>query len=1011
MSATRASISAISLHAFDDENVSISHLLKVLKPIESLDAAIMAKATAWAKNVRAGGVGHGIEAFLHTYGLDTREGIALMCLAEALLRIPDAETANRLIYDTFEGKEWRDPIQGNESWIISASSWGLLLTGKVVDFGHDAASGITRVLRGLTAKMGDPIIRQALKQAMRLIGAQFVLGETIAEGLEHAKPWARKGVRFSYDMLGEGARTDAQAQAYVQSYHAAIALIGASTKDMPLFAAPSISVKLSALHARYSLSQHERVFSELLPRLKTILLLAKQHNMTVSIDAEEANRLDMELMVFAEILADPDLAGWNGIGFVLQAYQKRAFHVVDFLHALAKKHQRIIPLRLVKGAYWDSEIKHAQICGLPNYPVFTYKEHTDVSYLACAHKILQHADVFYPQFATHNARTIASIQEIAARDGIANHAYEFQRLHGMGEALHAQVLETHASRIYAPIGAHKDLLAYLIRRLLENGANTSFVHLLMDPDVPMEVVLADPISQAKQQKKNALPLPMALYGDRQNSRGFDLGYLPMREQVEQALQQSAHGMNTHEALLQTTPETLGKNIGSAANAYHAWAAAAIETRCHIIEKIADRFDKNANQFIALLVHEAGKTVPDAISEVREAIDFCRYYALHARKLMAAPVTLAGPTGELNQLSLHPRGVFACISPWNFPLAIFAGQVVAALVTGNAVIAKPAEQTPDIALLAVRLMHEAGIPNGVLQLAIGKGSVIGSALTGDPRIAGVVFTGSGEVATSINRSLANRAGAIVPFIAETGGQNCMVVDSSALLEQAADDIIVSAFGSAGQRCSALRVLYVQDDIADDLLVLLSGAMAELNVGNPAEISTDVGPVIDEAAQQTLLAHIAHMKATAKYIASAPESRGLGHFVTPHMFEIGSIAALGNEVFGPILHIIRFPANAMARVADEINATGFGLTFGIHSRIEANIQLFLNRVRAGNRYVNRSMIGAVVGVQPFGGEGLSGTGPKAGGPFYLMKFLHERTASINVAAIGGNAELLAGKIGDS
>ncbi len=1009
MSPTIAAISTISQHAFDDEAACIERLLRELQPIEALDAAIMTKAKHWTAKIRAGGIGPGMEAFLHTYGLNTREGIALMCLAEALLRIPDAVTANRLIHDTFEGKDWRESMEGNESWVVSASSWGLLLTGKVVDFEEEGAGGITRTLRGLAAKLGGPIIRQALKQAMRVIGAQFVLGETIDEGLAHSSTWLKKGFRFSYDILGEGARSDAQAQAYVKAYHAAIARIGDSAKNIPLFEAPSISVKLSALHSRYSLSQRERVLAELAPRLKSILLLAKQHNISVSIDAEEANRLDIELELFAHIVADPAFAGWNGIGFVLQAYQKRAFYVVDFLQALAKQHQRIIPLRLVKGAYWDSEIKHAQIHGLPDYPVFTHKAHTDVSYLACAHKIMQCAQYFYPQFATHNARTIASIEEVASHYGIKNNAYEFQRLHGMGEALHEHVIATHASRIYAPIGEHKDLLAYLIRRLLENGANTSFVHLLMDDNVPMEQLLADPIQQAKHIGARALPLPAALYGDRKNSSGFDLGYLHQRKKLEQALHNNGDVMSTLPAITPTSPAALAASIGVAVKGYHAWSTTSVEQRCRIVEAVADSFEQHADTFIALLSQEAGKTLPDAMSEVREAADFCRYYALHARKLMGTPETLRGPTGELNQLSLHPRGVFACISPWNFPLAIFTGQVVAALVAGNAVIAKPAEQTPHIAALAIQLMHAAGIPADVLHLAIGKGSVIGNALTADARIAGVVFTGSGEVATIINRSLANRDGAIVPFIAETGGQNCMVIDSSALLEQAVDDVMLSAFGSAGQRCSALRVLYVQEDIADAFLVLLKGAMAELNVSAPHEISTDIGPVIDAPAQQALLAHIEHMKATQQWVAAAPTAKAAGHFVVPHVFEIRSIAALSRENFGPILHVIRFAANSMQRVADEINATGFGLTFGIHSRIDENIQFFLSRVHAGNRYVNRSMIGAVVGVQPFGGEGLSGTGPKAGGPFYLLKFLHERTTTINIAAIGGNIELLVGNSG--
>ncbi len=999
-----AAIHTISTHAFDDEAASVEHLVSQLGHMRALESAIMKQASTWASTIRNEGIGHGMEAFLQTYGLDTREGVALMCLAEALLRIPDSTTANRLIHDTFDSKDWREHITGDEPWLVGASSWGLWLTGKVIG---GSESTITHVLKALPAKLGEPVIREALKQAMRMIGSQFVLGENIQDGLENAKSWSKKGYRFSYDILGEGARSNVQALGYVEAYREAIALIGATAKGMSLFAGPSISVKLSALHPRYSLSQRERVMAELMPRLKEILLQAKEHNITVSIDAEECNRLDIELMLFEQLFADTAFDGWNGIGFVLQAYQKRAVYVVDFLADLAKKHRRIIPVRLVKGAYWDTEVKHAQIYGLPDYPVFTRKEHTDVSYLACADKLLQYAQHFYPQFATHNARTIASIQQLAQHYGIARDQFEFQRLHGMGEKLHDMVVGDHGSRIYAPIGEHKDLLAYLIRRLLENGANTSFVNLLMDADVSLGDLLADPIARAQQKLAMPLPLPKNLYGDRKNSAGFDLGYLYKRAELEQSLSAHKNILKTFGTVDDSTPADVKKAVGDAVAAFPDWAQVSVEKRCQMVETIADLFEQYADELMALLIHEAGKTIPDAISEVREAADFCRFYAVQTRTLMATPQTLTGPTGELNQLALHPRGVFACISPWNFPLAIFVGQIVAALVMGNAVVAKPAEQTPRIAKRAVQLMHEAGIPHAVLQLVTGDGATIGSALTADARMAGVVFTGSVEVAHIINRTLAARTGSIVPFIAETGGQNCMVVDSSALIEQAVDDVILSAFGSAGQRCSALRVLYVQEEIADSLVALLNGAMQELKVNDPSLITTDIGPVIDSNAQNDLQAHIDEMKRRAKLVATAPASVHGGSFVTPHVFEIASLSQLTKEHFGPILHIRRFAASKLQQVADEINASGFGLTFGMHSRIEENIQFFLSRIHAGNRYVNRSMIGAVVGVQPFGGEGLSGTGPKAGGPFYLLKFVHERTTTINTAAIGGNVALMAGK----
>jgi len=883
-----------------------------------------------------------------------------------------------------------------------------LLTGKVVDFGHDSRAGMLAALKNLIAKTGESVVREALKKAMKLIGGQFVLGETVAEALSHSRSYMKKGYRFSYDILGEGARSDEQAKGYVESYRKGIALIGKTIPaGTPLFEGPGISVKLSALHARYQLVKRDRVINELLPRLKDILLSAKKAGIAVAIDAEEASRLDIEMILFEQLLSDPAFAGWNGIGFVVQAYQKRAFYLIDWLAAQASAHNRIIPVRLVKGAYWDSEIKWAQMNGLPSYPVFTRKEHTDVSYLACANKILSYKSVFFPQFATHNIRTVSSIIELSTRYGWATGSFEFQRLHGMGEAMHDKIVKDTPSRIYAPVGAHKDLLAYLIRRLLENGANSSFIHLLMDHSKSSEEILADPVATTKnfaQLYNPTIALPLAIYGaHRRNSAGIDFGNAA---QLQALLKTIPHPDQPLSTISDATMTTLNDAINSAHKAFPFWAATPVEKRAAILERAADLLEEYEPELIGLCTHEAGKTLPDGIAEVREAADFCRYYAAEARRILA-PHVLTGPAGESNVLMLHPRGVFACISPWNFPLAIFMGQVTAALITGNGVIAKPAEQTPLIAARAVEILHEAGVPREVLHLVPGPGETIGAALVADKRICGVVFTGGTDTAQRIQQALATRGGSIVPLIAETGGQNCMVVDSSALPEQAVDDIILSAFGSAGQRCSALRILFVQDDIADELLKLLAGAMQELKVGNPADPATDIGPVIDADAQRMLLDHIERMKKSAKLVAVTPiTGTPEGFFVAPHAFEIANIETLSREIFGPVLHVIRFATGTLPQVIDAINSTGYGLTFGIHSRIDEHVQLLVSRVHAGNIYVNRSMIGATVGVQPFGGEGLSGTGPKAGGPHYLLRFVNERTTTVNTAAIGGNVSLLNG-----
>lgn len=1024
----------ISAQAFTPEKEAVEQLLNRIHPLDNLEVEIIAHATSMVEKARARGLGVGVEAFLQQYGLDTVEGIALMCLAEALLRIPDTETANRLIRDKFEGAHWENYVGNSESLFVNASSWGLMLTGKVINM---PAEHPASVFARMVGKCGEPVIREALKHSMKFIGSQFVLGETIEEALANARKFAKQGYCFSYDILGEGARSDAQALGYVQAYHHAIGLIADHAKNMGLFEAPSISVKLSALHPRYSYTQKDRVLNALLPRLKAILLAAKAAGITVSLDAEEATRLDIELLLFETIFCDPEFAGWNGLGFVVQAYQKRAPYVIEWLAALAKRENKILPIRLVKGAYWDSEIKWSQVMGLPGYPVFTRKEYTDLSYLACADLLLANAQQFYPQFATHNARTIASIQALARHYHVGKDAFEFQRLHGMGENIHGLLVKDYASRVYAPVGAHKDLLAYLIRRLLENGANTSFVNLLMDKSISTAALLANPVTQTREvdaMPNPHIPLPNAIYASaRKNSAGVDPGNVSQMHALKAALapydrkEWKASSLvavaDAHSEPAESTfnPAKRDEKVGECTplpqsmieavvlagrKGVAEWAKLSVSARADIMRRVADGLEENAAEFIALCTREAGKTVLDGIAEVREAADFCRYYAAEAARVLGSQ-TLQGPTGESNVLEFHPRGVFVCISPWNFPLAIFMGQVVAALMGGNAVIAKPAEQTPLIAYRAVELMHAAGIPKAALQLVIGAGETIGAALISNTNIAGVVFTGSGETARRIQHSLSSKTGPIVPFIAETGGQNCMVVDSSALLEQAVDDVVLSAFGSAGQRCSALRVLFVQEDIADALLEILRGAMAELKLGDPAELATDIGPVIDEEARTGLLGHIERMKKEAKTVATAPLSEILTHegtFVAPVAFEITSLDMLTREIFGPVLHIIRFKATELHALPAQINASGYGLTFGIHSRIEDHVQFFTRELKAGNIYVNRSMIGATVGVQPFGGEGLSGTGPKAGGPLYLLRFVTERTVTINVAAIGGNVSLL-------
>ena len=989
---------------------------------------VQAHARDLAQRVReARGDRLGVEAFLHEYGLSTPEGVMLMCLAEALLRIPDAETADRLIRDKLGAGDWAGHLGRSGSLLVNASTWGLMLTGRFVRVDLDeqgVASGFTRLVH----RMGEPVVRTALLQAMRLLGQHFVLGQTIEQAIARADEAEGRGYRYSYDMLGEAARTAADARGYHDAYGHAIDAIVATARGEALMARPSISIKLSALHPRYELAQYRRLPEELLPRLVDLAGRARAGNIAVTIDAEEADRLEPSLDLFERLLALPDFAGWDGLGLAVQAYQKRAIHVVAWLRELARRHRRRIPVRLVKGAYWDTEIKRAQEQGLA-YPVLTRKLATDVSYLACARRLLDGGDAFYPQFATHNAHTIASIVELAG----ARRDLEFQRLHGMAEALYGSLIgadDAIACRVYAPVGSHNDLLPYLVRRLLENGANTSFVNQLMDAAIPIERLVEDPARRLAALGGTPHPKivhPRDLYGpDRPNARGVDL-------RDPQALEALADAMNAAfapdfvaaptvpakgtardlldpadrsrviGAVVEARPADVDRALAVARGGFERWDRMPLERRCACLLRAADLYEEHAAGLMACCVREGGKTLGDAVSEVREAVDFLRYYAAQARRLEHRD--LPGPTGESNVLGLHGRGVFVTISPWNFPLAIFTGQVAAALVVGNAVVAKPAPQTPVIAARAVALLHRAGVPKDALVMLPG-GAAVGGRLVEAPGIAGVAFTGSTKVSRAINRALAAKDGPIVPLIAETGGQNVMLVDSSALTEQVVADVLDSAFRSAGQRCSALRVLCLQDTIAARVERMLAGAMDELRVGDPGLLATDVGPVIDEPARERLAAHAGRMQREARLIRRVPLDPGLerGCFFAPQAFAIESIDQLPGEVFGPILHVVHFAGDRLDAMLDAVNATGYGLTLGVHSRVEHTVQHVIARARVGNLYVNRNMIGAVVGVQPFGGEGLSGTGPKAGGPHYLPRFATERTVSVNTAAIGGNAALL-------
>jgi RHH-type transcriptional regulator, proline utilization regulon repressor / proline dehydrogenase / delta 1-pyrroline-5-carboxylate dehydrogenase len=918
----------------------------------------------------------GVEDMLREFALSTKEGLALMVLAEALLRVPDAHTADQFIEDKLGHGDFVHHETKSSAFLVNASAWALGMSARVIQPGETPRGTIGR----LAKRLGIPAVRAATRQAMRLMGSHFVLGETIEAALARARPHSATAARYSFDMLGEGARTADDAQRYFKSYAAAIEAIGRAADDRPLPDRPGISVKLSALHPRFEALSHRRVMSEMVPRLLDLARRAKSFDLNFTVDAEEADRLELSLDVIAATLGDASLAGWDGFGLAVQAYQKRAAAVIDYSDQLARGLNRRLMVRLVKGAYWDSEIKRAQERGLDGYPVFTRKAMTDLNYVACAQKLLALRPRIFPQFATHNALTVATVLELAGSDG----GFEFQRLHGMGEALYAQLSADRpeiAHRTYAPVGSHRDLLAYLVRRLLENGANSSFVALAAEPAVPIATLLRRPaeiIGDPANARHPNIRLPRDLYRPRRlNSRGVEF--------------------------VDADPQAASDAVMAAREGFRSWSRTRAQMRAEILEKAANLLEQRAAHFIALLQREGGKTLDDSLSEVREAVDFCRYYAASGRDLFGVGKTMPGPTGESNVLGLRGRGVFVAISPWNFPLAIFLGQVTAALMAGNAVVAKPAEQTPRIAAAAVRLLHEAGVPASALRLVPGDGR-IGAVLVAHPDVAGVVFTGSTEVARSINRTLAAKDGPIVPLIAETGGINAMIVDATALPEQVADDVVTSAFRSAGQRCSALRLLFVQDDVADRMIEMIAGAARELRIGGVSDPAVQVGPVIDAEAKARLEAHIARMKNQARvhYAGTAPE----GNYVAPHIFELTDADQLTEEVFGPVLHVVRYPADRLKRVLRSIERSGYGLTLGIHSRIDDTIEQVIDRLSVGNVYVNRNMIGAVVGVQPFGGHGLSGTGPKAGGPHYLTRFATEQTVSINTAAAGGNAALMSG-----
>jgi RHH-type proline utilization regulon transcriptional repressor/proline dehydrogenase/delta 1-pyrroline-5-carboxylate dehydrogenase len=982
----------------------------------------------------------GVEEFMREFSLTSREGLALMVLAEALLRVPDALTIDKLIADKLSAAEFESHETVSDAWIISATAWAMGVTAKILR-PEDSPAGI---LNGLVKRLGQPTVRTAALQAMKIMGHQFVLGETIDKAIDRGEEKALKGYRHSYDMLGEGARTQADADRHYDSYLHAVKRIGETAQtETTLPERPGLSIKLSAIHPRYEARNSDAVIRDLVPKLIDLARIAKSHDLCLTIDAEEADRLELSLDIFAAVLADKSLQGWNGFGLAIQAYQKRALHVVNWVHDLAEAYDRQLMVRLVKGAYWDTEIKRAQERGLTDFPVFTRKAATDVSFLACARRMMQLRPRLYPQIATHNALTVAQVCEISRLNwnNDADHGFEFQKLHGMGDALYDALSELgdYPCRIYAPAGKHRDLLAYLVRRLLENGANSSFVNQVGDPNVPLSQLLTRPdtaMSTSGTVRHARIALPMDLFGTgRRNSSGLEFGCAKDRNDLTRAMRDCldchyesgpiidgidqdcdlvqsvlspVDGETVVGSVVNATEDMATTAVDHAAAGFATWAATPAEKRAEILTRFGDLLEAEQAELMALLCRESGKTLDDALAEVREAVDFCRYYAVEAERLFATPAALPSPAGESNTYAHRGRGVFVCISPWNFPLAIFTGQMVAALAAGNTVVAKPAGQTPLIAAYAVRLAHQAGVPVTALHFIPGAGGTVGNALLQHAKVAGVVFTGSTATAHHINRTLAAKDGPIVPLIAETGGLNAMIVDATALPEQVTDDVITSAFRSAGQRCSALRLLFLQDDVADTMLDMIKGAADTLHLDDGLNFAADLGPVIDAAAKADITAYIAEAKAEGRVlyqgqIPSAPHLHG-GSWIAPTIIELSKASDLKREVFGPVLHVVRWQAKNFDSVLDDIAASGYGLTLGLHSRIEATARQVQARLQVGNIYINRNMIGAIVGMQPFGGCGLSGTGPKAGGPAYLLRFALEQTVTINTAAAGGNAQLI-------
>ena len=1014
----------------EDEVVCVNRLKESLTFDASTSNKIRQETYSLIKDIRSKpDIESSLDALLREYNLSTKEGLVLMCLAEAYLRIPDKASADAFIKDKLTGIDWESHRGNSDKSLVNFATWGLILTGNIIDVNE--ASGL---FKRICNKLSEPIIRRATYQAMKVMGKQFVLGETIEEALSNGRKLREGGYTYTFDMLGEAAMTEDDAARYFEDYKQALLAVGKES-PLPKSPKPSLSIKLSALHSRYNVANHDLVMSELFERVKKLALLGKEREVEISIDAEEADRLELSLELFEKLLAEEEIAQWGGLGLVVQGYAKHALPTLIWATLLAKAKNTTIPIRLVKGAYWDTEIKDSQVRGLNNFPLFSRKESTDISYLACAKYLLSPMaqNHIKPQFATHNAQTVTAILNIS--DMAQNPNFEFQRLHGMGEALYNEVIEKRGCsvRIYAPVGKHHDLLPYLVRRLLENGANSSFVHQLVDPEVTIESLVEDPISLLSQYdsiKNPAVIYSDDLYGKRRNSRGLNTNvsatWNPFSQAYEKFLQKSweaspiiggkkVSGNPVVESyspadqsrfvgkVSTATAENVESAITTLQSAWFDWNALGFEKRAEIIETFADLLEANREELIALCSLEAGKTIQDGVDEVREAVDFCRYYAMEAKKYQNE-ILFRSATGERNTLFYSGKGVIACISPWNFPLAIFLGQIVAALVTGNTVLAKPAEATPMIAYRAVELLFEAGLPHAVIALLPGDGKVLGDLFTKDPRVVGVCFTGSTGTAKAINRNLAERDGAIPMLIAETGGQNAMFVDSTALPEQVVRDVLQSAFVSAGQRCSALRVLYLQNEIADRIIELLKGALADYVVGLPFERKTDVSTVIDARAKAGLMEHIEKLTAAGKLIAQAPESPCQnGFYISPVIFEIDSILELEKEQFGPILHIVRYHRDDLPRLLDEVTRSGYGLTMGIHSRNDTFVNDIVERARIGNFYVNRNQVGAVVGVQPFGGMGLSGTGPKAGGPNYLLRFMSEHSLSINTAAIGGDAAL--------